>query len=113
MRIEHGGELRKFSGTLPPGARVAVEAGGGWYWFVDELEQAGLKPHLVMLGAGTLPEVWIPLAGLRDLRGLLRTRLSLRRQSTFLKNRIHAVFAVTVCGMMRSGICLPKQPTAP
>jgi transposase len=37
-----------------------------------------------------LPEVWIPPAKLRDLRGLLRTRLAMRRQGTFLKNRIHA-----------------------
>ena len=116
VRIEHcGGELRKFLGTLPLGAPVAVEASGGWYWFVDELERAGLKPHLVnpleakkqmpgrnktdgldarglatLLRVGTLPEVWIPPARLRDLRGLLRTRLSMRRQTTFLKNRIQA-----------------------
>jgi transposase len=36
-----------------------------------------------------LPEVWIPPAKLRDLRGLLRTRLALRRHTTALKNRIH------------------------
>jgi transposase len=116
VRVEHsGGELRKFLGTLPPGAPVAVEASGGWYWFVDALEQAGLEPHLAnpleakkqmpgrkktdkldarglatLLRVGTLPEVWIPPAKLRDLRGLMRTRLSMRQQGTFLKNRIHA-----------------------
>jgi transposase len=116
VRVEHtGGELRKFLRTLPPGAPVAVKAGGGWYWFVDALEEAGLEPHLAnpleakkqmpgrkktdkldarglatLLRVGTLPEVWIPPARLRDLRALMRTRLSMRRQGTFLKNRIHA-----------------------
>ena len=107
-------ELRAFLEKLPDGAPVAVEASGGWYWFVDELEEAGLDVRLVhpleakkrmagrnktdkldatglamLLRNGTLPEVWIPPAGLRDLRGLLRTRLSLRRHTTMLKNRIH------------------------
>lgn len=116
VRIEHAhGELKKFLQTLPAGAPVAVEASGGWYWFVDALEEAGLEPHLAnpleakkqmpgrkktdkldarglatLLRVGTLPEVWIPPAKLRDLRGLLRTRLAMRRQTTFLKNRIHA-----------------------
>ena len=107
-------ELRAYLGSLPAGSAVAVEASGGWYWFVDELEQAGLEVRLVnpleakkrmggrnktdpkdaaglalLLRNGTLPEVWIPPAQLRDLRGLLRTRLALRRHTTTLKNRIH------------------------
>lgn len=117
VRIQHeNGELEKFLKTLPVGAPVAVEASGGWYWFVDALEAVGLEPHLAnpleakkqmpgrnktdaldarglatLLRVGTLPEVWIPPAKLRDLRGLLRTRLAMRRQGSFLKNRIHAV----------------------
>jgi transposase len=108
-------ELRPYLRKLPAGAPVAVEASGSWYWFVDELEEAGLQPRLVnprearkrlgrgnktdpkdaaglarLLAGGTLPEVWIPPAKLRDLRGLLRTRLALRRHTTALKNRIHA-----------------------
>lgn len=116
VRVEHDKrELRKFLRTLPAGAAVAVEASGGWYWFVDALEEAGLKPHLAnpleakkqmpgrnktdkldarglatLLRVGTLPEVWIPPAGLRDLRGPMRTRLAMRRQASLLKNRIHA-----------------------
>lgn len=91
-----------------------MEASGGWYWFVDRLEEAGLDVRLVhpleakkrmagrhktdaldaaglamLLRNGTLPEVWIPPANLRDLRGLLRTRLALRQHTTSLKNRIH------------------------
>jgi transposase len=47
VRVEHDKkELQKFLRTLPAGAAVAVEASGGWYWFVDALEEAGLKPHL-------------------------------------------------------------------
>jgi transposase len=118
VRVDHNGdrqELRKFLKTLPAGAAVAVEAGGSWYWFVDTLEEFGLRPHLAnpleakkqmpgrmktdkldarglatLLRVGTLPEVWIPTAKLRDLRGLLRTRLAMRRHACLMKNRIHA-----------------------
>ena len=107
-------ELSAYLKTLTPGTPVAVEASGGWYWFVDRLEEAGLDVRLVhpleakkrmagrnktdqidaaglamRLRNGTLPEVWIPPANLRDLRGLLRTRLALRQHTTSLKNRIH------------------------
>ena len=118
-RIEHDSiEFRRYLEGLPSGAPVAVEASGGWYWLVDELEKAGLDPRLVnplearkrmpgkhktdpidarglamLLRNGTLPEVWIPPARLLDLRGLLRARLSLRQQGTLLKNRIHAALA--------------------
>lgn len=44
----------------------------------------------MLLRNGTLPEVWILPSGLRDLRGLLRTRLGLRCHTRILKNRIHA-----------------------
>jgi transposase len=106
-------EFRAFLKTLPPGTPVAIESTGGWYWLVDELEAAGLEPHLahafaakqrmagrkktdsvdakglaILLRNGTLPEVWIPPGPLRDLRGLLRTRLSLREHSTMVKCRI-------------------------
>jgi transposase len=43
-----------------------------------------------LLRNGTLPEVWIPPAELRDLRGLMRGRLALRSHTTVLKNRIQA-----------------------
>jgi transposase len=107
-------ELESYLRKLKPGTPIAVEASGGWYWFVDRLEQAGLDVRLVhpleakkrmtgrnktdaldaaglamLLRNGTLPEVWIPPANLRDLRGLLRTRLALRHHTTTLKNRIH------------------------
>lgn len=121
-------ELRSYLATIRPENPIAVEASGGWYWFVDELEQAGLEVHLVnpleakkrmsgrnktdqldaaglamLLRNGTLPEVWIPPAQLRDLRGLLRTRLGLRNHTTVLKNRIHAA-------LRRYGQYAPGEP---
>jgi len=116
VRVDHQArDLRDYLAGLEKGTPVAVEASGGWYWFVDELEAAGLDARLVnpleakkrmggrnktdeldarglalLLRSGTLPEVWIPPAGLRDLRGLMRTRLAMRSHTTVLKNRIHA-----------------------
>jgi transposase len=116
QRVAHGSrELRDYLKTLEAGTPVAVEASGGWYWFMDELEAAGLDGRLVnpleakrRMGGrnktdkldakglailnrnGTLPEVWIPPAELRDLRGLMRARLGLRSHTTVFKNRIHA-----------------------
>jgi transposase len=107
-------ELRAHLSRYEKGTPIAVEASGSWYWFVDELETAGLDVRLVnaqkaksrmsgrnktdeldaaglamLLRNGTLPEVWIPPGTLRDLRGLMRTRLSLRQQASALKCRIH------------------------
>jgi transposase len=84
-------ELQAYLHSLATGTPVAVEASGGWYWFVDTLEEAGLDVRLVhplaakkrmagrnktdtidatglamVLRNGTLPEVWIPPAALRD-----------------------------------------------
>jgi transposase len=116
VRVAHGGrDLRDYLASLEPGTPIAVEASGGWYWFMDELEAAGLDARLtnpleakrriggrnktdpidarglaILLRNGTLPEVWVPPAQLRDLRGLMRTRLALRSHTTCVKNRIHA-----------------------
>lgn len=119
-------ELKAHLSRIAPGTPIAVEASGSWYWFVDQLEAAGLEVHLVnpleaskrmrgrhktdaldaaglamLLRNGTLPEVWIPSSALRDLRGLLRTRLALRQHTTALKNRIHG--ALRRYGQWRSG----------
>lgn len=116
VRVDHFGRgLRDYLQGLEKETPVAVEASGGWYWFMDELEAAGLDARLVnpleakrriggrnktdkldarglaiLLRNGTLPEVWIPPAELRDLRGLMRARLAFRSHTTVLKNRIHA-----------------------
>src|ERR1700681_3273616 len=95
-RLEHApGAVREYLNGCEPGTPVAVEATGNWYWIIDEIEQAGLRPQLVhprkaklMMGLtnktdkldaqglnrlqrnGTLPTVWIPPGPLRDLREL-------------------------------------------
>jgi transposase len=92
---------------------------GHYYWIVDEMESAGHHPRLahpleakkrmgktgkktdkvdarglsILLRNGTLPEVWIPPAVLRDQRELFRLRMFLVQQRTRLKNRIQGVLA--------------------
>lgn len=119
-RVEHDRELfREFLQGLPAGSQIALEASGHYYWIVDEMESAGHHPRLVhpleakkrmgktgkktdkvdanglgiLLRNGTLPEVWIPPAELRDQRELLRLRMFLVRQRTRLKNRIQGALA--------------------
>jgi transposase len=118
-RIPHyRGAVKNFLKQFTPGCTVAVETIGSWYWIVEEIEEARMKPALVharkaklMMGLinktdrldahglnqlqrnGTLPEVWIPPAELRDKRDLGRTRMVFARIRTKLKNRIHSVLA--------------------
>ena len=118
-RIEHErGALAEFLGSCEPGSPVAVETIGNWYWIIDEIETAGMKPQLVharkakmmmasskktdkldahgmnrLQRVGTLPTVWIPDGALRDRRELFRTRMTLTRQRVSTKNRIHATLA--------------------
>jgi len=114
----HRGAIREFLAQWTPGSPVAVETVGNWYWLVDEIEEAGMVPRLVharkakmMSGminktdkldvrglnrlqrSGTLPTVWIPPADVRDQRDLPRTRMTLVKTRTRLKNRIHAALA--------------------
>ena len=118
-RIEHErGAIRRFLAGFDPGSPVAVETIGNWYWIVDEIEEAAMVPNLVharkaklMMGNyskndkldargmnllqrnGTLPKVWIPPKGIRDLRDLPRTRMVLSKERAQLKNRIHSTLA--------------------
>jgi transposase len=118
-RIEHNrGQIREFLAGFTAGSPVAVETIGNWYWIVDEIEEAGMKPLLVharkakmMIGCinktdkldvrglnrlqrtGTLPGVWIPTKEIRDKRDLARARMYLVDQRTCLKNRVHATLA--------------------
>jgi transposase len=114
-RVGHDREtFRRFLRELPAGSQIALETSGCYYWLVDEMEQAGHSPQLahaltakrrmggrhktnerdacglaMLLRNGTLPQVWIPPAGLRDQRELLRWRMCLVRMRTAVKNRIH------------------------
>ena len=118
-RIEHSpGAIRQALAGCRRGTAVAVESIGSWYWIVQEIEQAGMRPLLVhprkaklMMGMinktdeldvhglnrlqqnKTLPTVWIAPGELRDLRELTRTRLVLTQQRTRLKNRLTASLA--------------------
>jgi transposase len=105
-------------GDLPSGTPVAFEAAFGWSWLADLLEDYGFDSHLVhplrckaiasarlkndkagaailaqLLRADLLPEAWIAPQKVRQLRSLLRHRVSLVRLGTQLRNRIHAVAA--------------------
>lgn len=118
-RIVHArGNLREFLERWEKGSPVAVESIGNWYWIIDEIEEAQMRPRLVharkaklMLGeinktdkldarglnrlqqTGTLPTVWIPPRELRDQRELPRTRMVFSALRTRLKNRIHSVIS--------------------
>jgi transposase len=117
VRIGHEREVfRKYLRELPAGAQIALETSGCYYWIVDEIEQAGHRARLahalrakrrmegrhktnerdarglaLLLRNGTLPEVWIPPAALRDEREMLRWRMSLSRMRTRVKNRMHGL----------------------
>jgi transposase len=120
LRVGHDREqYRQFLQRLPVGSQIALEASGHYYWIVDEMEAAGHHPRLVhpleakkrmgktgkktdkvdanglgiLLRNGTLPEVWIPPAQLRDQWELLGLRMFLVRQRTRLKNRIQGALA--------------------
>jgi transposase len=120
VRVGHDREqYRRYLAQLPPGSQIALEASGHYYWIVDEMEAAGHHPRLthpleakkrmgktgkktdkvdasglgILLRNGTLPEVWISPAGLRDQRESLRLRMFLVQQRTRLKNRIQAALA--------------------
>jgi transposase len=120
VQVTHDREqYRRYLERLPSGSQIALEASGHYYWIVDEMEAAGHYPRLghpleakkrmgkpgkktdkvdanglgILLRNGTLPEVWIPPAGLRDQRELLRLRMFLVQQRTRLKNRIQGALA--------------------
>jgi len=114
---QEDGDFEAFLKVLPAGSEIALEACSSYYWMVGAMEQAGHRPHLahpleakrrmgkshktdkldakglaILLRNGTLPEVWIPPAELRDQRELLRLRMQLARQRTRWKNRIHGAW---------------------
>src|SRR5881396_3682404 len=117
--VVNGSEpMLRLIGDLPPGTPVAFEAAFGWGWLAALLEGYGFTPHLAhplrckaiasarlkndkvdaailaqLLRADLLPEAWIALPAVRQLRALLRHRVQLVQLRTLLRNRIHAVLA--------------------
>lgn len=110
--------LQSFSEQFPEyEAAIAVEATTGWRYVVEELQRAGIEPHLAepaetksmqspkkrakndRLDAGhlrdlmvidRLPESWIPPDHIQEIRTLMRLRHSLIEERTTHKQRIHA-----------------------
>jgi transposase len=102
----------------PEGTHVALEATYGWEWLADLLGDAGFELHLAhplrtraiaaarvktdavdaamlaqLLRAGLLPEAYIAPRELRDVRELLRHRVTLVAMRSAIKNRVHAILA--------------------
>lgn len=119
-RLDHGNRLalhRQLS-RWPQGTPVVLEGSFGWGWLSDELQSAGLAPHLCSTGkvaawrkargmaksnrtdADLLSElwdqkphwweVWLAPQATRDQREWLRYRMNLVQIQTATKNRIHA-----------------------
>jgi transposase len=110
--------LEHFSEQFPEHeAAIAVEATTGWRYVIEELQRAGVEPHLAepaetkslqgrkkraktdRLDAGhlrdlmvidRLPESWIPPDHIQEIRTLMRLRHSLIEERTTHKQRIHA-----------------------
>jgi transposase len=121
QRIEHRDRrtLRAALGRWPKGTPVVLEGTFGWGWLSDELQRAGLEPHLASsrkvaawreargiaksnrTDADLLSElwsqqprwweVWLAPQEVRDQREWMRYRMSLVHMQTGLKNRIHAI----------------------
>src|SRR6201981_2229526 len=110
--------MLRLIGDLPSGTPVAFEAAFGWGWLVELLEDYGFDAHLVhplrckaiasarlkndkvdaailgqLLRAGRPPQPWLAPAKVRQLRALLRHRITRVRLGPQLRNRIHAVAA--------------------
>ena len=110
--------LEHFSEQFPEHeAAIAVEATTGWRYVVEELQRAGVEPHLAepaetkslqgpkkraktdRLDAGhlrdlmvieRLPESWIPPKHIQEIRTLMRLRHAMIEERTSHKQRIHA-----------------------
>lgn len=73
VRIEHRrGAIRDYLSRFEPGCPVAVETIGNWYWIVDEIEAAGMKPRLVHARKAKLLMGSINKTDKLDARGLNR-----------------------------------------
>jgi len=108
--------VRAVFGQFAAGTRVALEATHNWGMLYDVLSDLGMEVHIchskeakligqsavktdrvdafklaTLLRAGLLPEAYVPGVESRELRGLVRGRASLMRQSTAIKNQIHAI----------------------
>jgi len=99
------------------GVELAVEGCTGWRFMVEEMQRAGIQPHLAepadtaaqrgrkqraktdridarllreLLSQGRLPESWIPPQHVLEVRVLARTYLALSAERQAWQQRIHA-----------------------
>lgn len=110
--------LRLFGELHEQPLKVVFEATYGWGWFADLLEDAGIDRCMAhplqvkaiasarvkndsvdaatlahLLRAGLIPAAWIAPHDVREARSLVRSRISLVRMRSRLKNQIRAVLA--------------------
>lgn len=125
------GWLRRFHGV--PDVEFAVEGCTGWRYVVEELQRAGITPHLAepaetaglrgrkrraktdwadarhlrdLLLDGRIPESWIPPAQVLEARALVRLYKDLLEERTSWQQRVHAT-------LFHQGIpVVPKLGTA-
>jgi len=111
--------LRQFVKSIDDEKKLTAEATFNWYWFIDLMEKyvdevilahpqkAKILMGVVNKNAKTdkldamglaellrldmVPKVFIPPKEIRDVRELLRYRLSLVRIRTSVKNRVHGI----------------------
>src|SRR5947209_10906838 len=71
VRVEHTRDAyRSYVQSLPPGSAIAVEASTGWYWLIDEMEQAGHEPVLAHARRAKLMMGLVNKTDRLDARGL-------------------------------------------
>jgi transposase len=123
-RLEHAnGEARMFYESLPPGARIGIEATIPAQWFERLLRKCGHElwvgdaaqiramvvhqqktdmrdaVHLMkLLATNPFPRIWIPSPEEREVRHLLSHRQKLVWIRTAVKNQLHAL-------AMSQGVC--------
>ncbi len=111
-------ELDSFIESLDEDTKVVMEASGVWNFVYERLEDAGVDVKLAhpkqvkaianakvktdkidarvlahLLRLDYIPEAHVPPRDIRDLRTLVRHRVSLVRLRTQVKNKIHALLA--------------------
>jgi transposase len=122
--------LRRFDGVGE--VEFAVEACTGWRYVVEELQRAGVMPHLAepadtaaargrkrraktdrtdarllreLLTEHRVPECYIPPAHVLECRALLECYHDLRREHTAWVQRIHAVCFHQGAEALNAGVC--------
>jgi transposase len=127
-RLEHeNGEARAFYQSMPPGARVGIEATFPAHWFERLLAECGhglwvgdaarIRAHAVrrqktderdaellldLLLQDRFPRIWVPSAEERDLRQLLVHRNKMVRTRTAVKNQLQAM-------ALSQGVCRKRR----